>query len=259
MSRASIELNNLRIATPCPLTWEEMRGDDHTRFCGDCRLNVYNISGMTSRETAELITRSEGRICARLYRRADGTILTKDCKVGVRALRKRVSKQVAAVFAALASLCFTAVGQTSSGKARTSSCTPQTKITRTSAEGNRDAPALAGTVLDPNGAVIPGARILITNLQTKETNTTSSNEEGRFLLASVVEGDYSVKIEATAFKIHEVKNVFVEKDKLLNIDTTLEVDGDVATVGLLMFDTPLIDRPAGTVIMNGDYIRRLPL
>lgn len=113
-------------------------------------------------------------------------------------------------------------------------------------------------MLDPNGAVIPGARVLIKNLQTKETSTTSSNEDGRFLLASVVEGAYSVRIEVTAFKTHEIKYVTVENDKLLNIEITLELDGDVATVGLLMLETPLIDRPAGKVIMSGDYIRRLP-
>jgi hypothetical protein len=45
-----------------------------------------------SRPDAEsLIARTEGRLCVRFYRRGDGSIITKDCPVGLRAIRRRVS------------------------------------------------------------------------------------------------------------------------------------------------------------------------
>ncbi|HKS17205.1 MAG TPA: hypothetical protein VJU16_07820 [Planctomycetota bacterium] len=58
-----------------------MTGDDRVRYCSDCKLNVYNFSGMTRREVSELIQLEEGRLCVRFYRRKDGTLVTRDCPV----------------------------------------------------------------------------------------------------------------------------------------------------------------------------------
>jgi hypothetical protein len=60
-----------------------MTGDDRVRFCNACNLNVYNFASMTSKEVRSLIT--NGRVCGRLYRRVDGTLITRDCPVGLRA------------------------------------------------------------------------------------------------------------------------------------------------------------------------------
>jgi hypothetical protein len=62
-----------------------MSGDDQSCFCGRCAQFVYNLSEMTREEAEALIMESEGKTCIRFYRRADGTMLTKDCTVGVRA------------------------------------------------------------------------------------------------------------------------------------------------------------------------------
>src|SRR3712207_9211258 len=85
-------LARVRVAAPCPADWESMVGDERVRFCGRCSLNVYNLSGMTRREAEALITRREGRLCVRFYRRADGTIITDNCPVGLRRLRRRMSR-----------------------------------------------------------------------------------------------------------------------------------------------------------------------
>jgi hypothetical protein len=69
-----------------------MIGDERVRFCGQCELNVYNLSAMTKAQAENLIVRTEGRLCAKFYRRSDGSILTQDCPVGLRALRQRMSR-----------------------------------------------------------------------------------------------------------------------------------------------------------------------
>jgi hypothetical protein len=79
-----------------------MIGDTRQRFCGDCKMNVYNLSGMTKQEAENLIVNAEGRLCVRFFRRADGTVLTKDCPVGWAAVKRRVTR----ISAALASLLF---------------------------------------------------------------------------------------------------------------------------------------------------------
>lgn len=97
MTRTHIPLDNVKVATPCPASWDEMTGNDRVRFCGQCSLNVYNLSGMRRVEAERLISSTEGRLCVRYFRRKDGTVLTTDCPVGLAALRRRMARAASAV------------------------------------------------------------------------------------------------------------------------------------------------------------------
>ena len=72
------------VASPCTQKWSEMKGDARTRFCERCALTVYNLPEYTAEEVRALIKEREGRVCVRLVRRFDGTLMTRDCKGGVR-------------------------------------------------------------------------------------------------------------------------------------------------------------------------------
>ena len=82
-------LDNIRVATPCTADWAKMTGDERVRACGDCKKNVYNLSDMTRFEAEALIVEKEGTLCVRYFQRADGTILLKDCAIGVKRKRRR--------------------------------------------------------------------------------------------------------------------------------------------------------------------------
>ena len=84
-------LEGLKVASPCTVSWEGMKGDARVRHCGGCRMNVYNLSAMSRREAENLVRTTEGRLCVRFYRRADGTVLTADCPVGLAAVRRRLA------------------------------------------------------------------------------------------------------------------------------------------------------------------------
>jgi hypothetical protein len=90
-------LDRVVIASPCPASWAGMLGDEKVRFCELCRLNVYNLSAMTRAEAEELVLEREGRLCATFYQRRDGTILTRDCPVGLSALRRGLRRCLATV------------------------------------------------------------------------------------------------------------------------------------------------------------------
>src|ERR1051325_7818139 len=100
-SLPSSYLNDIKIASPCTASWDAMSGDDRVRFCDQCRLNVYNLSAMTRAEAEAFLERTGGRTCIRLYRRADGTVLTEDCPVGIRAIRKRIARAAGAIVSVL--------------------------------------------------------------------------------------------------------------------------------------------------------------
>jgi hypothetical protein len=103
MRKFTSPLDYVRVAAPCPADWERMTGDERVRFCNQCNLHVYNLSGMTKREAETLVANAEGRLCVRFYRRADGTILTRNCPVGLRAIKQRVSRTLGAALSAVIS------------------------------------------------------------------------------------------------------------------------------------------------------------
>lgn len=97
-------LDQISVASPCHVPWDEMEGDDRSRYCGHCRKNVFNIAAMAREEATRLIAEREGGLCVRLYRRHDGTILTSDCPVGIRLLRQRIARAAAAIAAVFVAL-----------------------------------------------------------------------------------------------------------------------------------------------------------
>jgi len=106
MAKFTNPLDGVRVAAPCPANWDAMSGDNRVRFCNQCNLNVYNLSDMTRSEAERLIAHSGNRLCVRYFRRADGTILTDNCPVGLRAVRRRLSRAATAI----ASLVFSFLG-----------------------------------------------------------------------------------------------------------------------------------------------------
>src|SRR5687768_13976127 len=97
MTKPSISLDLVQVASPCHVSWNEMTGDDRQRFCRQCNLHVYDLSDMPRDEAESFIAKASGRTCVRLFRRADGTVLTRDCPVGLRAMRQRFVRAAAAL------------------------------------------------------------------------------------------------------------------------------------------------------------------
>lgn len=89
-------LASIRIASPCPARWDDMTGDDRSRFCAQCEKHVYHLSGMTAEDIATLFIEKEGDLCALFYKRSDGTMLTADCPVGAARFPRRLSRLVLA-------------------------------------------------------------------------------------------------------------------------------------------------------------------
>lgn len=88
-------LDTLRVASPCTASWDEMTGDERTRFCAKCEKQVHNLSALPRAEAEAFLRSLTTAACVRVYRRADGTVMTDDCPVGVtRARRKRVALTV---------------------------------------------------------------------------------------------------------------------------------------------------------------------
>ncbi len=98
--------DRIRVARPCNSNWDLMPGDDRKRHCSNCSKDVYNVEGLARSEAIALVNSGEGRVCMRLYRRSDGTVVTSDC-AGSRAVVGRSRRRV---FAAAAAAALSVVG-----------------------------------------------------------------------------------------------------------------------------------------------------
>src|SRR6266700_1840026 len=81
---------------------------------------------------------------------------------------------------------------------------------------------LGGVVVDSTGAVVPGAKVVLTG--PTGTQTVTSENDGSFLFPRLAPGPYSVKVEKQGFKSADVKNVEVSADNVA-VDTTSTASG----------------------------------
>src|SRR6516165_3204848 len=119
---------------------------------------------------------------------------------------------------------------------------------------------ITGRVTDPSGAVIPGASITLTNVNTNAVRTVVSAEAGTYTLASVAPGFYRMRTELAGFKAAVSDQFEVQVQQVVRLDVTLQV-GQVsetvevaATADLLQSETAAI----GTVVEN-KIVTDLPL
>ncbi len=104
MNKSIVSIDNIKVASPCPAKWSEMKGDTRLRLCSQCNLNVYNLSAMTRQEATAFVSKAEGRVCVKYYQRQDGTVITADCLVGLKLIKQRMTRIVSTVLASVMSL-----------------------------------------------------------------------------------------------------------------------------------------------------------
>lgn len=220
-----MDLENLRIASPCPAEWDQMDGDERVRFCRLCQKNVYDISAMTQRQAKALLRENGASICARIYRRQDGTILTQDCPVGLAAVRRRFARIAGAAFSALLSVTSNALGQHPRGTEQ------QSALVQIGGESQGDG-SIAGEVSDPVGAPVAKATVTLMNQSSWKEYHTVTDDAGQYRLASLPKGGYTVRIESPGFTVFRRENLIISSQREVRADTTLPVGlmGEVVLV-----------------------------
>lgn len=90
---------------------------------------------------------------------------------------------------------------------------------------------LSGVVYDQTGAVVPKAKITLTNTATGVVRTTETSDAGtyRFVALPIV-GTYKLKVEVQGFKVYEVANIVISVARNTTEDVKLEVGTAAATV-----------------------------
>jgi len=230
-----------------------MAGDERVRHCALCSLNVYNFAEMTREEVRELLMRTEGRVCARLYRRADGTLLTGDCPTGLRAMRRRASRVAAALIAALCTLPAFALGTK-----------PRLKIhgSKVKLEIERVAtpqPAVfTGVVRDEAGAPLPGVTIVIRDEVTRQVLTTLTDVTGAFKITSLNDGLYSVEVTLLGLRPAKVEHLQLKANEVTHASVALRFDAmTTVTLGEVVI-VPWAPNDGISTRFSQDFINKMP-
>lgn len=257
MPNAHDQIGSLRIAVPCQATWEGMAGDERVRHCTLCSLNVYNFAEMTRDEVRELLVRTEGRVCARLYRRADGTVLTRDCPTGLRALRRRASRAATALIAALVSLPAFAFGGRSCEKPRLKIHGSRVKL-KIERIATPQPAVFNGVVRDEGGGAMPGVSITVRDEATTSEITAVTDVNGTFNVAFLNDGIYGVDVTLDGFKPVRLEHLRLKASEVTHARVALRtVTTETITVGGLVVE-PMMTIDGLSITISEDFINKLP-
>ena len=119
---------------------------------------------------------------------------------------------------------------------------------------------ITGTVQDASGAVVPGAKVTLTNTQTGVTSTIPSNAEGEYTVPQLPVGIYTVKVEKEGFRPAMISGIVLNASMTVRADGKLEVGAAAQAVEVSASALALSTENAKTsVTMNNKLVDELPL
>src|SRR5258708_230830 len=110
----------------------------------------------------------------------------------------------------------------------------------------RDTASIFGTVTDAQGAVVPSAKVGITNLATGLTRSGSTDASGGFVFSLLPVGTYSLSVEQSGFHKSERQNILLRANENIRVDVALEI-GNVTEAVTITAQNSQVDTRAATL------------
>ena len=120
--------------------------------------------------------------------------------------------------------------------------------------------AISGNVLDPSGAVIPGATLKATGTSTNTSYSTTSTSTGSYRISEMTLGTYDLSVTAPGFKQTTLTGILVQVNSVSSIDVHLSAGGASETV-TVNADAPTVETQSSDVgsVVDTRQILELPL
>lgn len=240
MSAKKHRLDQLKVVSPCSTGWDRMPGDEKKRFCSECNKFVYDFSQMTRRQVEAIVSIHRGRMCARITRRPDGSLLTLETPAVHPVVARRASPVVNATLAAILGLSVPA-------NALNVDVSAAQLIARSDAEGKgaKDPygggeALVGGIVFDRQGAVVPNAEVNLISGAGVELKTKTS-AEGEFTFAQVPFGSYIMLVEAQGFYTYMNSNLIVDTPYDMRFEVRMKVKLEPTMGALALPSLSLLD------------------
>jgi Carboxypeptidase regulatory-like domain/TonB dependent receptor-like, beta-barrel len=118
---------------------------------------------------------------------------------------------------------------------------------------------LSGTILDPNGSVVPEASITVTDIATGVKRTATTNDQGYFTIPLLKPSTYTLNVEHAGFMTAEVKDLVLNVGDTRALKMQMKV-GDVKETVNITGEAPLLNEsPAVGTIINRQFAENIPL
>src|SRR6202162_358261 len=120
--------------------------------------------------------------------------------------------------------------------------------------------SIIGTVTDPQGNAVVGAKVTVTSVAKSFAYDTTSNESGNYSVTHLIPDNYKIRVEAPGFKAYDVASVTVTADSSVKLDATLQV-GAVTQSVEVTGEVPQLktDRADVDVEFSQKYVEELPV
>jgi len=119
---------------------------------------------------------------------------------------------------------------------------------------------IEGVVSDPQGAVVSGADVSITNLDTNVSGTTKTNSTGYYRVVDLTPGKYRVHVSSAGFSATDIKDVDLPAGQVIRLDAQLKI-GSTQEVVEVMAEAPLLETAAANFshTVENRMIQEVPL
>ena len=120
--------------------------------------------------------------------------------------------------------------------------------------------SVSGFVKDGTGAVVPSAKISLTNTSTNVQVSTTSDNNGEFQFLQLAPANYSLVVESKGFKKTNIASVLVQVDQITRAEVTLEV-GSITDSVQVEAVAPLLENDKSTMssVVDSRNISSMPL
>ncbi len=120
--------------------------------------------------------------------------------------------------------------------------------------------SLTGVITDPSGAVVPGAKVKLTDVDKGFTYDAETDSEGRYLLRSLPPSNYRLSVSLSGFKTHVQEGITLNVSQNATVNVALQLGAETQTVDVVEATPILSTQDAVTgQELNRTYINDLPL
>ena len=247
-------IENIRVASPCSQSWDEMSGNDRVRFCSHCSKHVNDISAMGRKEAERLVRLSKGNICVRYVTdpATGGPVVMppKPVKIG------RAPAIAAGVLGTTLSVSSLAYSQGSPRIVELPTAVERSASLEEMPEQIEPTGTarLWGVLTDPAGALVPGKEVLIRSREGGKTLSATSNDVGVFEFKDIAGGVYMLRVPES-YGFHEVSR---DDIRVLEGGDAYEVielpfGETFVTVGVIAYASEIsLMGPLSRAVENGD-------
>jgi hypothetical protein len=211
-------LDRVRIGTPCQTDWQAMRGDDRVRFCGQCEKHVYNLSQMTRQQAERLIRKTNGNLCARFERRADGGIVTTEEVLPLPRFNVRFLRIASATMSAALSLAPTAAAKTSKNLPVLQQ---QATSTEQQSQVNAETGKISGSIKNPGGEKSRFALVTLFEVEA-DNKRTKLFTMGTYEFTGLTPGQYKVMVYSPHLPTYSSEIVIIKAGQSEQINVLMK-------------------------------------